>query len=105
MTDEQRRRVHEITYSTQDREELAERIVRLEDERDLYSSLVEDMDHPDTANQLRVENAKLRELAQDYDRALASTHALCDSDFATLIDATLLVLRSMMHKFGIEVEE
>jgi len=61
MTDEQRKRVHDITYSTDDREELAERIVRLEDERDLYSSLVEDMDHPDTANQLRAENAKLQD--------------------------------------------
>ena len=71
MTDEQRKRIHDITYSTEDREELAERIVALEDkrdklrrERDLYSPLVEDMDHPDTANQLRVENAKLRELAR-----------------------------------------
>lgn len=92
-TDEQRRRVHDITYSTEDREELAERIVALEDERDklrrerdlysalveelaerivalederdLYSSLVEDMDHPDTANQLRAENARLRELLKN----------------------------------------
>ena len=32
MTDEQRKRVHDITYSTDDREELAERIVKLEDE-------------------------------------------------------------------------
>ena len=32
MTDEQRKRIHDITYSTQDRMELAERIVRLEDE-------------------------------------------------------------------------
>lgn len=32
MTDEQRKRVHDITYSTQDRMELAERIVELEDE-------------------------------------------------------------------------
>ena len=31
MTDEQRRRVHEITYSTDDRAELAERIVALEE--------------------------------------------------------------------------
>lgn len=61
MNDEQRKRVHDITYSTQDREELAERIVKLEDERDLYSGLVEVMDHPDTANQLRAENAKLQE--------------------------------------------
>ena len=32
MTDEQRQRVHEITYSTDSRVELAERIVRLEEE-------------------------------------------------------------------------
>ena len=32
MTDEQRKRIHAITYSTQDRMELAERIVALEDE-------------------------------------------------------------------------
>ena len=32
MTDEQRKRIHDITYSTQDRMELAERIVALEDE-------------------------------------------------------------------------
>ena len=32
MTEEQRKRIHDITYSTEDREELAERIVRLEDE-------------------------------------------------------------------------
>lgn len=32
MTDEQRKRIHDITYSTQDRMELAERIVELEDE-------------------------------------------------------------------------
>lgn len=31
MTDEQRRRIHDITYSTDDREELAERIVALEE--------------------------------------------------------------------------
>lgn len=32
MTDEQRKRIHDITYSTDDRMELAERIVQLEDE-------------------------------------------------------------------------
>ena len=31
MPDEQRKRVHAITYSTQDREELAERIMELEE--------------------------------------------------------------------------
>ena len=32
MTNEQRKRIHDITYSTDDRMELAERIVELEDE-------------------------------------------------------------------------
>lgn len=40
MTDEQRQRVHGIIYSTEDREELAERIVRLEDECDKLRRLV-----------------------------------------------------------------
>ena len=34
MTDEQRKRIHDITYSTDDRMELAERIVALEEEID-----------------------------------------------------------------------
>ena len=133
MTDEQRKRVHDITYSTEDREELAKRIVALEDkrdklrrERDLYSSLVEDMDHPDTANQLRAENAKL----QDENARLRS----CLSDDAEnarqimgesrkmreLLDgcAVLLMDRNFLHwpelcdevlagmrKLGIEVKE
>lgn len=42
MTDEQRQRIHDITYSCDDRAELAERIVALEEE-----------------------NAKLRELARE----------------------------------------
>jgi len=78
MTNEQRKRVHDITYSTEDREELAERIVKLEDERDLYSGLVEVMDHPDTANQLRVENVKLRELAQAMAEVAYEGQMLCD---------------------------
>ena len=40
MTDEQRKRIHAITYSTDDRAELAERIVELEDERDKLRELV-----------------------------------------------------------------
>ena len=43
MTDEQRKRVHEITYSTDDRMELAERIVTLEDENAKLRKIVEDM--------------------------------------------------------------
>ena len=34
MTDERRKRVHDITYSTDSREELAERIVALERENE-----------------------------------------------------------------------
>ena len=34
MTDEQRKRIHAITYSTDSREELAERIVGLEEENE-----------------------------------------------------------------------
>ena len=45
MTDEQRKRIHAITYSTDDRAELAERIVALEDERDKLRELVRDMWH------------------------------------------------------------
>ena len=47
MTDEQRKRIHAITYSTQDRMELAERIVALEDEnaklRELVSCMYRNM--------------------------------------------------------------
>lgn len=59
MTDEQRRRVHEITYSTEDREELAERIVALEDENARLRSMRDRWQEND-AN-LREENAKLRD--------------------------------------------
>lgn len=50
------------------------------------------------------ENAKLRELVQDYDKMLSSMNALCDCDFVPLNDAVLLGLRSRMYKLGIEVE-
>ena len=66
MTDEQRKRIHAITYSTDDRAELAERIVRLEDERDHWR--VEQVhaysnweDAHKRASELEDENAKLRE--------------------------------------------
>lgn len=52
----------------------------------------------------KTENAKLRELVQDYDKVLSSTQALCDCDFVPLCDATLLALRSRMYDLGIEVE-
>lgn len=40
MTNEQRKRIHAITYSTQDRMELDERIVALEDENAKLRELV-----------------------------------------------------------------
>lgn len=46
MTDEQRKRVHDITYSTDDRMELAERIVRLEEPcGDLFDRLMDKDEH------------------------------------------------------------
>ena len=75
MTDEQMKRVHDITYSTQDRMELAERIVALEelcesrkrmleaDDRDwcpMQLSGLARCEGPDPA--LKAENDKLRKL-------------------------------------------
>ena len=106
MTDEQRKRVHAITYSTQDRMELAERIVRLEDERDLYSSLVEDMDHPDTANQLREENAKLREEnAQLKDENEKLTTLVCHLMYVKPRDVTGIMYKGEVLHFDKLLEE
>ena len=52
----------------------------------------------------KAENAKLRELVQDYDKVLSSMQALCDCDFVPLCDGTLLALRSRMYELGIEVD-
>ncbi|MBR2125808.1 MAG: hypothetical protein IJ943_03640 [Akkermansia sp.] len=61
MTDEQRKRIHDITYSTQDRMELAERIVELEDE----NAKLRDTTYAwRTVDRLSCENAKLRELVR-----------------------------------------
>lgn len=52
MTDEQRKRIHKIVYSCDDRAEMAERIVVLEDENAKMRELVRDMWdaalHPET---------------------------------------------------------
>lgn len=56
------------------------------------------------AGRLYEENDRLKELVQDYDKALSSMYALCDCDFVPLNDATLLALRSRMYELGIEVE-
>lgn len=74
MTDEQRQRIHDIEYSCDSREELAERIVVLEDKLTMYEN-----DHQIATHihgswkrlkaenpKLREENAKLRELCIDF---------------------------------------
>ena len=60
MTDEQRKRIHDIVYSCDDRAELAERIVRLEDEREMLRELaIELFPHAKRATQNGIEpNAK-----------------------------------------------
>lgn len=95
MTDEQRKRIHNITYSCEDREELAMLIVHLEDENakliDVLHEVEEDAVHAYhclrndieramyseshyfnkwwssacEAYRLKAENAKLRKLAKD----------------------------------------
>lgn len=78
MTDEQLRRIHDIEYSCDSREELAERIVGLEDELAKWERLtagIELPEYPITQFQpkdlerenkrLREENAKLREFASE----------------------------------------
>ena len=78
MTDEQRKRTHEILYSTQSREELAKRIVALEDEnaklREQVTQLQDDWESErDYADQMEAnekkavgENAKLRKLVDGF---------------------------------------
>lgn len=71
MTDEQLQRIHDIEYSCDSREELAERIVGLEDELAKWERLaagIELPEYPITQFQpkdLERENAKLHELV-DY---------------------------------------
>lgn len=97
MTDEQRNRIHDITYSTQDRMELAERIVRLEDERNhwhveqthAYSNWE---DACKRAKELESENTKLREL---YKELYEEQCYECDQ----------WKYRDRMRELGIEVED
>ena len=85
MTDKQRQRIHDIEYSCESREELAERIVALEDELAQWERLtagVELPDYPITEFQpkdLERENAKLRELITFYLGCLTKGHVNCDS--------------------------
>ena len=71
MTDEQRKRVHDITYSCDDRAELAERIVALEDENAKLRELVRDMWdgalHPETFGDGSRLLMRMRELGIEVD--------------------------------------
>ena len=83
MTDEQRKRIHDITYSTDDRAELAERIVRLEDE-----------------------NARLRELAKALHECTAKTipdKRCTECDLFDGEDGCLDLVR--MRELGIEADD
>ena len=110
MTDEQMKRVHDITYSTEDREELAERIVALEDEnaslRDEKMLLAMDKlgigvcyDNLSAQyKELESENVKLRELVLDLYDAIDSV--FWDGEFETRER-----FEPRMSELGIEVEE
>ena len=118
MTDEQRRRIHEILYSTQSREELAKRIVALEDEnanlREQVTQLQDDWESErDYAYQMEAkekkavgENAKLRELLSMYmtfartvARGLSIQSAYADGMGMKLDEAEM---RGRAMEFGIE---
>ena len=114
MTDEQRKRIHAITYSTDDRAELAERIVALEDEN---AKLREELEAVGTAaylygrNDLAAENAKLRELVRDLERARS---ALCDEypnridvacDECSAYDVCNANPVGRMRELGVEVDD
>lgn len=91
MTDEQRKRIHKIVYSCDDRAELAERIVALEDD-----------------------NAKLRELVrtmmrffEDDDWCITCWCAKeCDAQEQYEDDCLMRdVFRDLMRELGIEGED
>jgi len=79
MTDEQLQRIHDIEYSCDSRAELAERIVGLEDENEKLRELTDCAEcarglgsYVDSiADQLKAENAKLREELAQWERLTA----------------------------------
>ena len=91
MTDEQLQRIHDIEYSCDSREELAERIVALEDEAKRLQTCVLTLDSElaDWKGQYdptdiyvrkaQEENEKLRELVTFYLGCLTKGHVNCDS--------------------------
>jgi len=125
MTDEQRKRIHDITYSTDDRMELAERIVALEEEIDkqkfkfevLKAHGIEIVDavgggHEiyDTrtreVDRLEYENDKLRQLIRDYDKCLDTALYLAGkAGYPYMPDRHLFEsLRPRMRELGIEAD-
>ena len=104
MTDEQRKRIHDITYSTDDRMELAERIVALEAESaDLKRQLrqADEIVGRQCKNleKSNDENAKLRELVRDVHEALRADKA------GMFHKLTLASVEDDMRELGIEVDE
>ena len=99
MTDEQRKRIHDITYSTDDREELAERIVAIEDENARLRSCLRD--DAENARQIMGENAELRERYDEYESkmdglVLRLTGGLLSKSAATPNDALYSVTMEQM---------
>lgn len=80
MTDEQLQRIHDIEYSCDSREELAERIVALEDELAELEKLTAGIELPEYPitqfhpKDLERENAKLRKLADAVKEFVEDTH-------------------------------
>ena len=117
MTDGQRERIHAILYSDDSREELAERIVRLEDKRDKLRKENDYllMNANPTATELRRvrrawkndrdENTKLRELIRDYDKCLdTALHLAGKAGYPHMPDGHLFEsLSPRMRELGIEV--
>ena len=106
MTDEQLQRIHDIEYSCDSREELAERIVGLEDELANWERMtagIELPEYPITQFQpkdlerdntrLREENAKLREVIDDITEVVEASDP-----------ALVQFIAKRMERAGIEVE-
>lgn len=99
MTDEQLQRIHDIEYSCDSREELAERIVALEDELVKWERLTAGIQLPEypisefQPKDLERENAKLRDLLQ---RTWDAFHDATASEFVTV--------KNELRELGVEVD-
>ena len=99
MTDEQLQRIHDIEYSCDSREELAERIVGLEDELAKWERLTAGIELPEyqitefQPKDLERENAKLRELV---DQMYRDMQRVLDMSTDTVFVDTIGTLRDKM---------